>query len=698
MIDINYIKSYPFEKQYNIAVNNLNQVDINQEIDLKKELDEISSMNNHTYYLKDNVVVPSLAKESDKLMQLLYSYTNSKQNDNFFTKSLQKISYIKNYFHSKRFSYKKKIKNKKSFTLNLKKIFVEFRNFFKIKRFIRPNFLLSKTRFVILIALSILLLTYFFNKSNSNITFKISFSENNKFNKNKEDQEDTKNTNKIENENENKGSNIFNDFSQMMIDDKITFTLQKGIKTKLSEVKGINEIVDEIDLLIKMIKNPDKYREAGAKIPKGILLEGKPGTGKTLIAKAIAGTSEVNFISVCGSDFESMYVGIGNTRIKKLFEMARKNSPCIIFIDEIDSLLTSTKRSSNEHSSSRSMVNTFLTEMDGFNKLENVFVIGATNHIKSLDIAAIRPGRFDKKIHVNLPDSKGRSDIAEFYLNRLKIQKQNDVTSNIISQISGGFTGAEIENLINLAGQITINKSTNLKNLVLDLDTVTEARDRILMGISRKYSKDMAKRRFMTSIHEMGHTLVCYLNPICKESLLKVAIIPSGRALGVTQRMEIDDTVYTKEYFLSSIDCAMGGHVAEEIIFGKNNVTAGCSSDLNTATSLARQMVNELGMYGNEVGYLYVDIGKDIKEEKLGDKQKELINKKVNEILDDSYLRVKQILTNDSDKLIKLSRQLFKYNTLDAKEVDGIYKNTLTYINRPEVREDYDENNPELRS
>lgn len=483
----------------------------------------------------------------------------------------------------------------------------------------------------------------------------------------------------------------FENFPQLF-QKKDTFTpvLQTKIKTSLADVKGIDEVKCEIEQLIRIIKNPDKYKNAGAKLPKGILLVGKPGTGKTLLAKAIAGDSKVNFISTSGSDFEEMYVGVGSTRIKKLFNFAKENSPCIIFIDEIDALLTNTKRSDKEHSSSRSTINTFLTEMDGFNKIDGVFVIGATNHEKDLDSAAIRPGRFDKRIHVNLPSITGREEIADYYINKIRIPKTSDITTKIISQMTTGFTGAEIENLINISGIMAVNNNKG----ILDLQTLSEARDRILMGISNKYTLDIDKRRYMTAVHEMGHTLTCYKDKDCKESLLKVTIVPSGPALGVTQRMEVEDTLYNKDYFLYNIDMALGGHIAEKLLFGENNVTAGCSSDLSKATQIARKMVNE-GFYAKDIGYLFVEQSQSVKEEKLGDKFKEVVNIKIDDILSSSHDRVSKLLENNSDELVKLSRALFRYNTLDVNEITLILENRENEITRPIVRQDYEEKNAE---
>lgn len=251
----------------------------------------------------------------------------------------------------------------------------------------------------------------------------------------------------------------------------------KDIKARLSDVKGINEVKEEIEQLIRTIKEPKKYLDSGAKLSKGILLSGKPGTGKTLIAKAIAGESGVNFIFTTGSEFDEVFVGVGQKRIKQLFSTARENAPCIIFIDEIDSLLAKSRRSSDEHSSSRGTINQFLSELDGFDKLENVFIIGATNHEKDLDPAAVRPGRFDKKIHIDVPDQEGRQEIIDFYVEKIKMAKTN-LDPNYIAKLVPGFTGAEIENLVNTA---IINAVLYGKPAV-SIDDIGLARDRILMG------------------------------------------------------------------------------------------------------------------------------------------------------------------------------------------------------------------------
>lgn len=440
----------------------------------------------------------------------------------------------------------------------------------------------------------------------------------------------------------------------------VTYKFLTEVDEKLDNIKGINEVKEEIEQIIRMIKDPKKYTDVSAQLHKGILLCGKPGTGKTLIARAIAGEAGVNFISLTGSDFDEMFVGEGASRIRKLFKKAKANKPCIIFIDEIDSLLTSSRRGSMEHSSTRSTLNQFLTEMDGFNKMEQVFVIGATNHENDLDKAAIRPGRFDKKIYVNLPDEDGRKEIIDFYLNKVNLEKKNlDVTH--ISKMTPGFSGAEIENLVNLS----IISAVSSKSNTLNLDHISEARDRILMGIARKYYKASDKRRYLTSLHEAGHTLVCYRNEICKKYLHKLTIIPRGPAEGVTFRLHNEDALNLKEEFIADIDMAMGGHVAEELMYGSGNMTAGCSSDLSKATQVAQSMVKKLGMYSDKTGFIYID-DKSNSDNKVSEKYKSTIDDTVRIILKDSHDRVYKLLQQDADGLKNLAQGVFQYDTLDC--------------------------------
>ena len=281
------------------------------------------------------------------------------------------------------------------------------------------------------------------------------------------------------------------------------FDLKKAndIQQRLSDVKGIDEIKEEVENVIKMVKNPEKYTECGAKLHKGLLLFGQPGTGKTLLARAIAGEAETNFVYCTGSDFDEMFVGVGAKRVRELFEEAKKNTPCIIFIDEVDSLLSKSRRFGSEGSSSRATINQLLAEMDGFETSENILVIGATNHEEILDPAAVRPGRFDKKIHVPLPDINGRKEIFEFFLN--KIPRDETITAKDLAQMTPGFTGAEIENLVNTA----ISEAVHNNKEKADKDDFEFSRDRIMMGIERKKLSMTEKDRLNTAIHESGHAI-----------------------------------------------------------------------------------------------------------------------------------------------------------------------------------------------
>lgn len=459
-----------------------------------------------------------------------------------------------------------------------------------------------------------------------------------------------------------------------------------NIEERIDNVKGIDEVREEIDQLIRMIKNPKKYIDAGAKLHKGILLCGKPGTGKTLLARAIAGESGVNFIFLTGSDFDEVFVGVGAARIRKLFQIARKNKPCIIFIDEIDSLLTKSRRMSMEHSSSRATINQFLAEMDGFEKMDQVFLIGATNHEKDLDPAAMRPGRFDKRIHINVPDEDGRTQIINHYLNKIKLNR-DALDAKFIARMTPGFTGAEIENLVNMS----IISAVSEKKQEVTMDDIGEARDRILMGISRKYYKTSDRKRFVTAIHEGGHTLVCYRNPLCKRKLHKLTIVPRGMAAGVTFTLHDEEALNSKEEYISHIDLCMGGQVAEEIMFGKDQISAGCSSDLQQASGVAKSMVKRFGMYSDKAGYIYVEDksnnGNDT--EKVSEKYKQSIDETVAVVLKESRERVEALLKKDANDLKLLAQKVFIHDTLNIEDIEDVMEGRADLIKRPKVRNAY---------
>jgi ATP-dependent metalloprotease len=410
-----------------------------------------------------------------------------------------------------------------------------------------------------------------------------------------------------------------------------------------------------------MIKEPHKYREKGAKLHRGVLLFGEPGVGKTLMARAIAGEAGTNFIFCSGSQFDEMFVGVGAKRIRQLFAEARKNTPCIIFIDEIDSLLTKGRRQSGESSSSRATINQFLAEMDGFEQFENITVIGATNHEDSLDSAATRPGRFDKKIHVPHPDVDGRKDIFDLYLD--KIARSNDIDSKMLAKMTPGFTGAEIENLVNTA----ITQAVNRGKKFADLEDFEYARDRIMMGIERKSLSMSEKERLHTAIHEAGHAITCYFNPSAKK-LYKATIVARGPSLGATYMIpsESDMVSQSKEKILAEIDVAMGGHVAEKLVIGKENISSGCGSDLQGATQMASQAVRYFGMFGEDVSYI------SRRKEDTSDTHNAAIDFEVKKILDESFERVKALLSSKDKELRELSKQLYLHDYLDAEEMDRI--------------------------
>jgi ATP-dependent metalloprotease len=349
----------------------------------------------------------------------------------------------------------------------------------------------------------------------------------------------------------------------------------KEIDQRLKDVKGITEIKNEVEDLIKMIKNTSDYTTKGAKLYRGVLLAGQPGTGKTLLARAIAGESGVNFLYCTGSSFDEMYVGMGAKRVREIFAEARKQTPCIIFIDEIDSLMSKSRRFGSEHSSSRGTINQLLAEMDGFQKHENIVVIGATNHEDDLDPAAVRPGRFDKKIHVPLPDVNGRKEILDLYLE--KIVKSDTIESKKLATMTPGFSGAEIENLVNTA----ITQAVHCEKEEADLSDFEYSRDRLMMGIERKKLSMTEKDRLNTAIHEAGHATVCYYTAGAKK-LYKATVVARGGSLGATfmEPDESDSLSTTKMKCLADIDTAMGGHVAEKLFIGDKKITTGCSSDL----------------------------------------------------------------------------------------------------------------------
>lgn len=438
----------------------------------------------------------------------------------------------------------------------------------------------------------------------------------------------------------------------------------EGSDIRFSDVKGVEEAKAELEEIVEYLRNPEKFTRLGGKLPRGLLLTGPPGTGKTLLAKAIAGEANVPFFFSSGSQFEEVYVGLGAKRIRELFEAAKKKSPSIIFIDEIDALGGSRKL--KDQSSLKMTLNELLVQMDGFDENHGVIVIGATNFAESLDEALLRPGRFDKHVTVPLPDVGGRKEILEMYAKKTKIAK--DVDLGILARGTVGFSGADLYNLMN---QAALKASTDGLNSIT-MAVLEYAKDKIMMGAERKTAVITPKTAKTTAFHEAGHAVVAVLtdgaNPIHKAT-----IMPRGSALGmVTMLPEGDQTSQSLKEMKAFLDVCMGGRVAEEIIFGEENVTSGAMSDILNASKTARAMVTKYG-FSEEVGIVYHEglNGQDSASAETRAK----IDSEVKRITDASYKRAKELLTKYSKQHHLLAEALLEYETLTGDEVrDIVYK------------------------
>jgi cell division protease FtsH len=447
------------------------------------------------------------------------------------------------------------------------------------------------------------------------------------------------------------------------------------IKTTFADVAGVDEAKEDVKELVDFLRDPSKFQRLGGTIPKGVLMVGQPGTGKTLLAKAIAGEAKVPFFSISGSDFVEMFVGVGASRVRDMFEQAKKQSPCIIFIDEIDAVGRHRGAGmGGGHDEREQTLNQLLVEMDGFEGNEGVIVIAATNRPDVLDPALLRPGRFDRQVVVGLPDIIGREQILKVHMK--KVPLDDGVEPALIARGTPGFSGADLANLVNEAALFAARRNQRL----VSMEEFELAKDKIMMGAERKSMVMSEKEKRNTAYHESGHAIVGRLVPE-HDPVYKVSIIPRGRALGVTMFLpEEDKYSHSKRFLISSICSLFGGRIAEELTLGFDGVTTGASNDIERATSLARNMVTRWGL-SEKLGPLQYDT--DSEEPFLGrsagqaqtvysPETAQRIDEEVRNIIDECYEKAKQLLVDNRDKLEMMADALMKYETIDRFQIDDI--------------------------
>ena len=443
-------------------------------------------------------------------------------------------------------------------------------------------------------------------------------------------------------------------------------------KTTFKDVAGVDEAKEELHEIIEFLKEPQKFSKLGGKIPKGVLLIGPPGTGKTLLARAISGEANVPFFSISGSDFVEMFVGVGASRVRDLFEQGKKNSPCIIFIDEIDAVGRHRGAGlGGGHDEREQTLNQLLVEMDGFENNEGVILLASTNRPDVLDPSLFRPGRFDRQVTVGRPDVKGRVGILKVHTSTVPLTDEVDL--KVIARGTPGFTGADLANLVNEAALLAARDD---KKAVAMVD-FEEAKDKVMMGVERRSMVISDKEKKNTAYHESGHALVAALLP-GTDPIHKVTIIPRGRALGVTMQLPMDEQhTYQRNYLFSSLAILMGGRCAEEICLGE--MTTGAGNDIERATEMARKMVCEWGM-SDKMGPLtygakeeQVFLGKDMSSQKnFSDQTAKLIDQEVKTLVMDGYTRATDLLKNNRDVLEKMAQALLERETLDGQDIKDI--------------------------
>ena len=451
--------------------------------------------------------------------------------------------------------------------------------------------------------------------------------------------------------------------------------LFSGVQKKVTfkDVAGVEEAKEELQEIIEFLKDPQKFQKLGGRIPKGVIIVGAPGTGKTLLARAVAGEANVSFFSISGSDFVEMFVGVGASRVRDLFDQGKKQAPCLIFIDEIDAV--GRQRGAGlggGHDEREQTLNQLLVEMDGFDSNEGIILIAATNRPDILDTALLRPGRFDRRIVVNMPDVKGREDILRVHIKNIPLAK--DVDLKVLARSTPGFSGADLANLVNEAALLAARLGVD-KVAMNDLES---AKDKVLMGVERKSMIISEEEKKSTAYHEAGHALIAALLPEA-DPIHKVTIIPRGLALGLTQQLPLDDRyTYSKDHLEAQLSVLMGGRATEILLLGKT--TTGAASDFERATDIARKMVCQWGM--SDLGPLtfgerddLIFLGKDLAMHKnFSEKTSELIDEEVKKIINRNFNRAKELLQKNKSKLIRIAEALLVKEILSSDEIDAIIK------------------------
>jgi len=463
-------------------------------------------------------------------------------------------------------------------------------------------------------------------------------------------------------------------------------------KVTFNDVAGVEEAKEEVEEIVEFLKDPKKFSRLGGKIPRGALLVGPPGTGKTLLARAIAGEAGVPFFTISGSDFVEMFVGVGASRVRDMFEQGKKNSPCIIFIDEIDAVGRSRGAGLGGGNDEREQtLNQLLVEMDGFDTNEGVIIIAATNRPDVLDPALLRPGRFDRQVVVSNPDIIGREKILKVHVKKIKMAP--DVNLRTIARGTPGFSGADLANLVNEAALLAARKNKR----IVTLNEFEEAKDKVMMGSERRSMVMSEEEKKLTAYHEAGHAIVT-INESAAYPIHKATIIPRGRALGMVMQLpERDEVSQTREQLHAQLAIAMGGRVAEEIIFGDDKVTTGAVSDIEQATKRARAMVMRAGLskelgpvaYGENEEEVF--LGRSVaRQQNMSEETAKKVDAEIRKIVDQGYDRARKVLTDKIEDLHKLAKALLTYETLSGEEIENLINKNIYPADKQDLKVDDD--------